>query len=117
LQGNPLGVTKNMAKLLVKKAAARVGDIAVHKSNRVVVDFPRESSTISGPYYSVRIGALEADTVDVCINQGDWLTCRHAAGYWWYDWADFEPGEYQIVARARIGGQTNVSKARTLMVK
>ena len=101
-----------MARLLLKKGTPQTTDVNIQKSNRVAVDFPREDSNISGPYYSIRVGALDAETVDISINQGEWIPCRHDSGYWWYDWANFKAGTYQLVARARIGGQTDVSKIR-----
>ena len=106
-----------MARLLLRKGTPQTTEAPTQRSNRVVVDFPREDSRISGPYYSIRIGALDADSVDVSINQGDWISCRHSSGYWWYDWANFDAGNCQVVARARIKGQTEVSKVRKFVVE
>ncbi|MBI5240222.1 MAG: hypothetical protein HY926_07095 [Elusimicrobia bacterium] len=70
----------------------------------VAIDFPREGEAVDGPHYSFRVSAPQ-DTarVEFCVNQGPWLPCRQASGYWWFDSSDITPGLYQI--RARMLGQ------------
>ena len=105
-------------KLFFKKTTTTKTDntSVTAESKRIIIDFPRESSTIQGPYYSFRIGAPEGETVDICINQGDWRPCRRASGYWWFDWSGFEPGDYKVVARVKVAGQIEVSKPRAFKV-
>lgn len=71
------------------------------EENYVVVDHPKEGEIITNPSYTIRIGASEGNTVGVSIDAGNWETCRLAAGYWWYDWADYSPGFHHIRARIR----------------
>lgn len=64
------------------------------------VDYPQQNEVITSPEYTVRVAAPEgARSVAVCIDQGDWLPCREAVGYWWFDWAGYGNGEHSIVAR------------------
>lgn len=72
------------------------------QAERVVLDYPRQGESIDSREYAVRVGApADARTVEVAIDQGDWLACRPAVGYWWYDWSGFEPGEHEVIARAQ----------------
>lgn len=68
--------------------------------------------------YTFRVAAPEAaDEVDVSINQGPWQPCRRAVGYWWFDWSGFEPGEHEVVSRARAKkGRWLVSTPSEFMV-
>lgn len=85
----------------------------------VRVDFPKESETIVGADYSFRVVAPEASvSADVCIDQGEWLKCRHAVGFWWFDWRPTEAGEHELVARVRgADGTVLVSEPRIFFVK
>ena len=47
------------------------------------LDFPQSGEMITGPFYTFRIGMpQEAEDVEVSIDRGSWLPCRHSAGYW-----------------------------------
>lgn len=84
----------------------------------VSVDYPQEREIIDSEAYSFRINAPEsAQIVDVRINSGEWKSCRRATGYWWYDWSQFKPGAYEIIARMQTGaGDTAISSRRRFQV-
>lgn len=66
------------------------------------IEFPPQDETITSAQYTFRIAAPEsAAGVDVSIDQGPWLACRHTAGYWWHDWTGYDDGEHEIIARTR----------------
>jgi len=65
----------------------------------IVIDYPREGELIVPTHYAVRIGASSNGYVELSVNGGDWVACRNAEGFWWYDWLSFAPGNYKIVAR------------------
>ena len=85
----------------------------------VRVEFPLENEALDGPSYTFRlIAPAAAVTVDVCVNQGDWLPCLEALGLWWHDWDVTDTGEYAVVARARQeDGTVTVSEPRIFFVK
>ena len=103
----PKHVVANIKKTLLKRLLP------------VRVEFPQEGETVVSPEYTFRILAPEATvTVDVCVNQGDWLPCREAVGLWWHDWNTEGDGEYEVVARVRQGdGTVMVSEPRIFFVK
>lgn len=69
-------------------------------STRPAVDFPAQNEAIVSAQYTFRLSAPEkAESVDVSINQGPWLACRKAEGFWWYDWSGFDNGEHEVIAR------------------
>lgn len=67
------------------------------------IDYPRETEVLSGDEYVIRCGVGGAEHVELSINQGDWLPCRFASGYWWYDWSGIPQGDHTLVLRMRTG--------------
>jgi hypothetical protein len=65
----------------------------------VIIDYPVESEKINSFHYAVRIGASSDGYVEVSFNNGEWMPCRFNSGYWWFDWADLNPGDYNLIAR------------------
>ncbi len=64
------------------------------------VDFPRQNEAVTSERYSIRITApADCKEVDISIDQGAWRPCRKDGGHWWYDWAGYETGEHEIIAR------------------
>jgi len=86
---------------------------------RPAVDFPGQDETIVSPQYTVRVSAPEAaDRIDVSIDQGSWLACRKAEGYWWYDWSGYDDGEHELIARTPgKNGRWLMSTPNEFMVK
>lgn len=67
---------------------------------RPAVDFPAQNETILSSHYTIRLSAPEkTETVDLSINQGPWLACRKAEGFWWYDWSGYGAGTHEVIAR------------------
>jgi hypothetical protein len=85
----------------------------------VNLEYPGEGETIVGDSYTFRVSAPEGTRLaELSINQGPWQTCRHAAGYWWFDWSGFKAGEYQARARAHIqDGRVEMTLLRKFQVK
>ena len=102
-----------------KQVVANIKQTLLKRLLPVRVEFPAEGETLVSHHYTFRILAPEAAvTVDVCINQGDWLPCREALGLWWYDWNTDGDGEYEAVARVRQqDGTVMVSEPRIFFVK
>lgn len=65
-----------------------------------VIDYPKESETVSWPDYCIRITAPLARRVEISFDQDRWFECRPSGEHWWYDWKGFDPGEHEIVCRA-----------------
>ena len=78
------------------------------------IDFPTNNEEIPiGTGYTIRISASQCETVQISVNDGDWMECRNASGYWWFDWDEIEPGRYKIYARMKkTDGTEAVSKRR-----
>lgn len=67
----------------------------------VAMDYPQQGEKITAPHYTFRVGATgDPERVEVSIDQGPWQSCRHSAGYWWYDWSGYTGGRYQAVVKA-----------------
>src|SRR5579872_348837 len=63
-------------------------------TQKVTVDYPKQNDRISSLCYTVRLSAPQgAQKAEICIDQDDWLPCREAIGYWWYDWSGYSDGE------------------------
>lgn len=78
------------------------------------IDFPTPNETLRGPVYVVRLGVGGATTVELSIDKGPWLPCRHTSGYWWYDWSAIGAGKHTLVARMRTAdGQWYRTPPRT----
>ena len=115
--------TKTVAKKKVvakKKTAAKVAPakkvscaakkaIEEKKNSYVIVDYPVENETIASDNYVLRIGASTDGYVEVSFNSGEWLPCRFASGYWWFDWNYFKSGNVTIAARI-VGSDGKVVK-------
>lgn len=77
---------------------------------RLDIDYPGDDEIVGSRHYAIRVGPAEPMVeVEVSIDRGPWNPCRHACGYWWFDWAGYGPGEHQIAARgtARDGRSAN----------
>ncbi len=112
-----------MLKLAVKKnnktantTTAKTTKL-VKTDEYVVVDYPKNLETITSRHYSVRIGSSDCTGVDISVNDQPWQPCRHAVGYWWFDWNNFQPGTHQLVARMhKRNGEYLISKRRRCKV-
>lgn len=109
----PIAKKKVVAKkkTSVSKAASIKKDKELEAKNNsyVIVDYPVENETIAGNNYVLRIGASTDGYVEVSFNSGEWLPCRFASGYWWFDWNYFKSGNVTIAARI-VGSDGKVVK-------
>lgn len=88
-----------------QKRAAKTPAAPATPDARPVVDFPQQDERITSREYGMRVSTPEgAEEADVSINQGPWQPCRRAVGHWWFDWSGFDPGEHEVIARARGNG-------------
>lgn len=77
------------------------------------IDYPREEELVIPGHYAIRITALPDAQVEISINDGEWMGCRTALGYYWFDWEPSKAGETTIVARQKIGkGRAKKSELR-----
>lgn len=85
----------------------------------VRVVYPREDETIAPDGYTFQISSHESPaSVEVSIDQGDWLACREALGLWWLDWQGCDLGEHMLVARTlRADGTIATSQPRIFYVR
>jgi len=102
------------AEQTAEKAVLPKPDAPVKIQDEILIDFPKNNEEISsGVGYTVRISATECESVEISINEGEWMQCRNACGYWWFDWDEIEPGKYKMYARMRKSdGETIISKRR-----
>ena len=104
-------------KVAVSKSSAKKACCASKKeldaknnpNSYVIVDYPVENETIASDNYVLRIGASTDGYVEVSFNSGEWLPCRFASGYWWFDWNYFKSGNVTIAARI-VGSDGKVVK-------
>ncbi len=117
-QPAPEAEDSEMLKLPVKKNSKTTTKTKLVNTNEyVVVDYPKNLETIAARHYSVRIGSSDCTGVDISINDQPWQPCRHAVGYWWFDWNDLQPGTHQLVARMHThNGAYLISKRRRCKV-
>ena len=64
---------------------------------RLSVDFPRQDEAVTSSY-TIRSPRLDCKAVEISIDQA-WRPCRKGGEHWWYDWAGYESGEHEIIAR------------------
>lgn len=74
--------------------------IAEKTTHQLSIDFPQRGEVVMSPEYTLRIEAPGAQRVEVSIDGGEWQPCRHAVGYWWFDWSDYLPGPHQVRAQS-----------------
>ncbi|MDO8716974.1 MAG: hypothetical protein Q7J73_09265 [Dehalococcoidales bacterium] len=83
-----------------KNVAPKIGETVKLSEVRAVLDHPQQGEKITAPQYTFRVGTIgDIARVEISLNEGSWRPCRNSVGYWWYDWADYAGGRYQVVAR------------------
>lgn len=84
----------------------------------VLIDYPQEGESILPGHYAVRVAADQNAQVEVSVNDTDWIACRTADGFYWFDWWPSQPGKNNIKARQRTpDGNWVVSKKRSCKLK
>ncbi|HVR84497.1 MAG TPA: hypothetical protein VMU54_09315 [Planctomycetota bacterium] len=91
------------AKPKTRRTPARRGAELAAPQNllEVTIDYPQEGEIVQPGQYAVRVTAVGASSVQVRVNEADWIDCRRALGHFWYDWAPGE-GPARLAARARV---------------
>ena len=91
----------------------------VTREDPVNVDFPAQREKITSSEYTFRIAATsDVELVEVSVDAGEWTLCRHASGYWWYDWSGYAVGRHTVSGRARMrDGSTMTSESRSFRVE
>lgn len=102
----------------IKRHATSIG-VSRTEDSGIRVDFPQEAETIASPNYTFRLGTQKGiKMAEVSINGSEWLPCRPAAGFWWYDWQGYSPGSYSLYARAKNeNGEVALSPPRRFKVQ
>jgi len=101
---------KAAVKKLIKSTAPKVSKV-------LFIDYPAAGEEVSCGHYSFRIGSPEVlECVKVSVNGGAWQDCRHAHGYWWYDWWTFDTGPCCAEASALLKGKEVKSPKRKFKV-
>ncbi|MBI5245661.1 MAG: hypothetical protein HY923_00645 [Elusimicrobia bacterium] len=78
-----------MATILNRKSANKT---------MLAVNHPLQNEVITSAQYTVRVYAPEGvKRVGISIDQGKWMACRPAVGFWWFDWSGYENGEHEII--------------------
>jgi hypothetical protein len=105
-----LSVTSIKKKSRLVKKSANVSNISkkcsldsaetnIHSDFFIAVDFPKENEKFNKGHYSLRVSAKGNGRVEVSFDGDDWVSCRHASGFWWFDWTNFDSGKYAVLAR------------------
>lgn len=81
----------------------------------VGLDFPRPNET-TGPDYTFRVWTRDGGTPEVQVDDGEWIPCRSAGGYWWLDWHADRPGQHRAVVRLPRAEGPTVCRARRFEV-
>jgi hypothetical protein len=95
----PKATAKPEAKKAAKPEAKAAPAANQYPNSYVVIDHPVDKEIVSGLHYAIRIGASADGRVEISFDDGEWIPCRPAAGYWWFDWGYFTPGTHKLVAR------------------
>jgi hypothetical protein len=84
-------------KVCIKRKEMKPREIDINPA----IKFPMQDEVIASPIYRMCVSApIDVRTVDISVDDGPWRLCTKEFGYWWYDWMDYENGEYKIIARA-----------------
>lgn len=118
----PVHKNKNAVKTVVKpavpaaKPAAKKSAAPKKAALTVSIDHPLEGETLRPGHYSVRLSAPVGAQVQVRLDGGEWLDCREAVGFLWFDFAPVT-GLARLEARARSGkGRWSAVVARSCVV-
>ena len=121
--------TKKLTKKVatkVKKVNSKVKTLAanlgVKKCNKTVcknicIDYPQNNETVYCGHYCFRLGSRKpCSGMQVSVNGGAWQNCRQANGYWWFDWWNFNTGNFYLEAKAFVDGKEEQTAKRKFKV-
>lgn len=81
----------------------------------VSIDFPVENEEIFPGHYAIRLFSPENKPMEISIDNGPWVACRAANGYFWFDWWPVKGGKSRISARV-VGSNAKKATTRTCVV-
>ena len=81
-------------------------------STDVAVDYPKTGERVVSREYAIRISAEARAVVEVSIDDGAWLPCRRAVGFWWRDWSDYRAGPHSVFARVTLHRARRILSSR-----
>ena len=106
----------------VKTLAANLVNKNNYKNNNVTcknicIDYPQNNETVYCGHYCFRLGSRKpCSAMQVSINGGEWQNCRYTNGYWWFDWWNFNTGNFYLEARAYVDGKEEQTAKRRFKV-
>lgn len=82
----------------------------------VAMIYPGEGEVLDSSRCRFLIDAPDR-RVEIAIDGEGWRSCRRGGGYWWFDWAGFEPGRHQALVRCEgpRGGEDSILSRRFLV--
>ena len=67
---------------------------------KLEIEYPPADEIVASAHYAFRLASTEPLVeAEIFVDRGPWQPCRHACGFWWYDWTGFRAGPHQVVAR------------------
>ena len=83
----------------------------------ICIDYPQNNETVFCGHYCFRLGSRKpCSGMQVSINGGAWQNCRQANGYWWFDWWNFNTGNFYLEAKALVEGKEEQTPKRRFKV-
>ena len=83
----------------------------------ICIDYPQNNETVFCGHYCFRLGSRKpCSAMQVSINGGEWQNCRQANGYWWFDWWNFNTGNFYLEAKAYVDGKEEQTAKRKFKV-
>ena len=83
----------------------------------ICIDYPQNEETVYCGHYCFRLGSTKpCSAMQVSINGGEWQNCRYANGYWWFDWWNFNTGNFYLEAKAYVEGKEEKTDKRYFTV-
>jgi len=83
----------------------------------ICIDYPQNNETVYCGHYCFRLGSTKpCSAMQVSINGGEWQNCRYANGYWWFDWWNFNTGNFYLEAKAYVDGKEEKTEKRNFTV-
>ena len=83
----------------------------------ICIDYPQNNETVFCGHYCFRLGSIKpCSAMQVSINGGEWQNCRQANGYWWFDWWNFNTGNFYLEAKAYVDGKEEKTAKRKFKV-
>ena len=101
----------------VKKTTNKTKQTNKTTCKNICIDYPQNNETVYCGHYCFRLGSRKpCSAMQVSINGGEWQNCRQANGYWWFDWWNFNTGNFYLEAKAYVDGKEEQTAKRKFKV-